>query len=100
MKSQKKTLEFTAVIYPDAESDWLAAHNPETGTTTQGMTFEEALANLKEATELYLSEFPKGTKGRAILPTCCNTRLSEFLHDVPTLRRRATAILTDSHSEV
>ncbi|HEX3720125.1 MAG TPA: type II toxin-antitoxin system HicB family antitoxin [Verrucomicrobiae bacterium] len=66
---RKKTLNFSAVIYPDAESDWLVAHNPETGTTTQGKTFEEALANLKEATELYLSEFPLATKGRAILTT-------------------------------
>ncbi len=66
---RKKTQNFTAVIYPDADSDWLVAHNPETGTTTQGKTFEEALANLKEATELYLSEFPKATKGRAILTT-------------------------------
>ena len=49
--------------------DWLVAHNPETGTTTQGKTFEEAPANLKEATELYLSEFPQATKGRAILTT-------------------------------
>jgi hypothetical protein len=32
-------------------------------------TFEEALANLKEATALYLSEFPQATKGRAILTT-------------------------------
>src|SRR5579863_9580423 len=55
---RKKTQNFTAVIYPDADSDWLVAHNPETGTTTQGKTFEEALANLKEATELYLTEFP------------------------------------------
>jgi predicted RNase H-like HicB family nuclease len=45
------------------------AHNPETGTTTQGKTFEEALANLKEATELYLSEFPQATRGRPILTT-------------------------------
>jgi len=52
---RKKNSSFTAVIYPDAESSWLVAHNPETGTTTQGKTFEEALANLKEATELYLS---------------------------------------------
>lgn len=69
MKRQKETLNFTAVIYPDAGSDWLVAHNPETGTTTQGKTFEEALANLKEATQLYLSEFPQATKGRAILTT-------------------------------
>ena len=55
---RKKTLNFTAVIYPDANSDWLVAHNPETGTTPQGKAFEEALANLKEATELCLSESP------------------------------------------
>jgi len=54
---RKKSLSLTTVIYPDADSDWLVAHNPETGTTTQGKTFEEALANLKKATELYLSEF-------------------------------------------
>jgi len=52
---RKKALSLTAVIYPDVDSDWLVAHNPETGTTTQAKTFEEALANLKEATELYLN---------------------------------------------
>lgn len=30
----------------------------ESGTHTQGETVEEALANLKEATELYLEVFP------------------------------------------
>ena len=29
------------------------AFNPETGTTTQGETVEESLANLREGTELY-----------------------------------------------
>ena len=62
-------MKMTAVIYPSGESDWLVAHNPETGTTTQGKTFEEALANLKEATELYLTEFPQQTGGNAILTT-------------------------------
>jgi predicted RNase H-like HicB family nuclease len=66
---RKKPLNLTAVIYPDADSHWLVAHNPETGTTTQGKTFEEALANLKEATEVYLSEFPLATKGRSIMTT-------------------------------
>ena len=71
MKSRtaNKALSFSAVIFPDADGDWLVAHNPETGTTTQGKTFEEALANLREATELYLSEFPLKAKGRAILTT-------------------------------
>ena len=34
------------------------AQCPEIGTVSQGYTQEEALANLKEATELYLEEFP------------------------------------------
>jgi predicted RNase H-like HicB family nuclease len=34
------------------------AFNPETGTTTEGESIEEALANLREATTLYLEEFP------------------------------------------
>jgi predicted RNase H-like HicB family nuclease len=32
------------------------AFNPETGTTSQGEPVEPALANLKEATELFLEE--------------------------------------------
>jgi predicted RNase H-like HicB family nuclease len=34
------------------------ALNPETETTTQGESIEEALANLREATALYLEAFP------------------------------------------
>jgi predicted RNase H-like HicB family nuclease len=59
----------TAIIYPDDEGDWLVAQNPETGTTTQGRTVEEALANLQEATELYLSEFPLPQRKRTLLTT-------------------------------
>ncbi len=62
-------MNLTAVIFPDPDSDWLVAQNPETGTTSQGKTFEEALANLKEATELYLSEFPVKAKGRSLVTT-------------------------------
>ena len=43
--------------------------NPETGTTTQGETVEEALENLREATELYLEEFPLATTGTSLLTT-------------------------------
>ena len=46
----------TAVLMPAIEGGFTAL-NPETGTTTQGETVEEALANLREATELYLEEF-------------------------------------------
>jgi predicted RNase H-like HicB family nuclease len=47
----------TAVLMPATDGGFTAL-NPETGTTTQGDTVEEALANLREATELYLEEFP------------------------------------------
>ena len=43
--------------------------NPETGTTTQGETIDEALANLQEATELYLEEFPLVSYGKPLLTT-------------------------------
>ena len=50
-------MTLTAVLTP-AEEGGYVAFNPETGTTSQGETIDEALANLKEATELYLEEFP------------------------------------------
>jgi predicted RNase H-like HicB family nuclease len=40
------------------EEDIYVAECPEVGTVSQGYTIEEAIANLKEATELYLEEFP------------------------------------------
>ncbi len=50
-------MELTAVL-THAEEGGFVALNPETGTTTQGETVEEAVNNLREATTLYLSEFP------------------------------------------
>ena len=61
--------KLSAVIYPDAEGDWLIAYNPETGTTTQGKSPAKALANLKEATNLYLKEFPLSANQRIMLKT-------------------------------
>ena len=46
------------VVLMHAPEGGFTALNPETGTTTQGESIEEALANLREATELYLEEFP------------------------------------------
>ena len=42
---------------------------PEVGTFSQGSSVEEAVSNLKQATELYLEEFPLTKKKRAILTT-------------------------------
>ncbi|WP_434130492.1 type II toxin-antitoxin system HicB family antitoxin [Methylocaldum gracile subsp. desertum] len=61
-------MELSAVLTPAPEGGYVA-FNPETGTTTQGETVEEALANLREATELYLEEFPLSITGRPLLTT-------------------------------
>jgi len=47
---------FSALIRK--ENDLYVADCPEVGTVSQGRTIEEALANLREATGLYLQEFP------------------------------------------
>ena len=59
-------MELTAVLTPAEEGDYIAL-NPETGTTTQGETVEEAIANLQEATALYLSEFPLPVSGHPLI---------------------------------
>lgn len=56
----------TAVLIPAPEGGYTAT-NPETGTTSQGDTIEEALANLREATELYVEEFPMVSKGHPFI---------------------------------
>lgn len=58
----------TAVLIPAPEGGFTAL-NPETGTTTQGESIEEALANLREATELYLEEFPITIAGQPLVTT-------------------------------
>jgi predicted RNase H-like HicB family nuclease len=45
------------------EGDLYVAECPEVGTVSQGKTIEEAVDNLKEATELYLEEFPRYNPG-------------------------------------
>ncbi len=51
----------TTVIHK--KGDLFVADCPEVGTVSQGATIDEAIGNLKEATELYLEEFPvEGTQ--------------------------------------
>lgn len=63
-----RSMVLNAFVIP-AEEGGYVSFNPETGTTTQGETIEEAVANLKEATELYLEEvpdaLPKGNQQRS-----------------------------------
>lgn len=58
----------TAVLLPAPEGGFTAL-NPETGTNSQGETVEEAVANLREATELFLEEFPQQVLGRSLITT-------------------------------
>ncbi len=47
---------FTAILHK--EGHLYVAECPEVGTASQGPSVEEAVKNLREATELYLEEFP------------------------------------------
>ncbi len=55
----------TVVIQKD--EDMFVAECPEVGTVSQGKTIEEAVANLKEATELYLEDFPLEEKNKPVV---------------------------------
>jgi predicted RNase H-like HicB family nuclease len=57
----------TAVLH--REEDMYVAACPEVGTVSQGTTIEEAVSNLKEATALYLEEFPLTNDRRSIITT-------------------------------
>ena len=57
----------TAVLH--REEDMYVAECPEVGTVSQGTTVEEAVSNLKEATALYLEEFPLTNDRRSIITT-------------------------------
>ena len=62
-------MQLTAVLTP-AEEGGYVAFNPETGTPTEGETVDEAVQNLREATELFLEEFPeRRSLGHAIMTT-------------------------------
>jgi len=57
----------TAILHK--EHDLYVAECPEVGTVSQGADLEEALRNLKEATELYLEEFGSEEVGSPLLTT-------------------------------
>ncbi len=58
---------FSAVI--QREGKFYVARCPEVGTVSQGPSIEKAIDNLREATELYLEEFPLPDTGRPFLTT-------------------------------
>jgi predicted RNase H-like HicB family nuclease len=58
---------FTAVLHK--EEEMYVAECPEVGTVSQGKTIEEAVSNLKDATELYLDEFPLKEERKTLMTT-------------------------------
>ena len=68
-------LTLTAVIRRD--EDMYVAECPEVGTASQGKTIEEAVKNLKEATELYLEGFPLKITDRSFITTFEVTEVAE-----------------------
>jgi predicted RNase H-like HicB family nuclease len=61
-------MQVTVILTP-AEEGGFNALNPETGTASQGDTVEGAIANLREAVELYLEEFPLKVTGAPLVTT-------------------------------
>jgi predicted RNase H-like HicB family nuclease len=59
-------MELTAIISPANEGGF-TSWNPETGSSSQGDTRDEALVNLIEATTLFLEEFPLRKPSRSIV---------------------------------
>ena len=58
---------FAAFVHQ--EDDLWVALCPEVGTSSQGYTIDEAVANLRVATELYLEEFPTPEVSRSLVTT-------------------------------
>lgn len=67
VRRQTPMVTLTAVVH--REEDVYVAECPEVGTASQGETIEEAVQNLKEATELYLEEFPLDRSDRSFVTT-------------------------------
>ena len=61
-------MQVTAILTPADEGGYVA-FNPETGTTTQGDSVEDALDNLREAVELFLEDEPMKLTGTPLVTT-------------------------------
>ena len=68
VNTNDKTIDLVAIVSPAVEGGF-TSWNPETGTASQGETQSEALANLIEATALYLEEFPLRKSPQSVVTT-------------------------------
>lgn len=55
---------YAAVLHKEREI--YVAECPEVGTVSQSKSIEDAVANLRQANELYLEEFPPSETGRPV----------------------------------
>jgi len=62
-----KMTTFTAILHK--EEDMYVAECPEVGTVSQGKTIDDVINDLKEATELYLEEFPLKEDRKTLMTT-------------------------------
>ncbi len=67
--SERQELRLTAVVTPD--EDWFMARCLEVPVTSQGPTPEAAVANLREALELYLEDEPVPAPARVEYVDVC-----------------------------
>ena len=58
----------TAILTPAPEGGFTAL-NPETGCVSEGGDVADAIANLREAVELWLEEFPLPMAGAPLVTT-------------------------------
>ena len=70
----EQTQKFSAIVHK--EDDWYVSWCPDIDIASQGKTVEEAVANLKEAVELYLEDedvsVPQTTSFWFTLTSCGN----------------------------
>ena len=59
-KKVAKVFQYTAVFEPEKVGGYSVVIPALPGCISQGETFEEALANIKEAAELYLEDLKEG----------------------------------------
>lgn len=53
-------MSLRSTVYIVKEENWFVANSIETGVASQGKTIDEAIANLKEALELYFEDNKPG----------------------------------------
>jgi predicted RNase H-like HicB family nuclease len=73
-----KSRSFTVILHK--EDNMYIAECPEVGTVDQGETIEQAIIGLREATRLYLEEFPLPVTSPRFVTS--NVTVEEFIEQM------------------